>query len=331
MKNIIKKLSVIIILISIILLYGCSNNNASDLHLIIETDLYSFKLSDKWGGYYNYEKIYDSEKDVLKLEINMNSKNEEKKAFLFCVELLPTKYAAEIVASIENTMVNPIGILTTDNGSSYFVSSYQASEATCTDEELEKYIELAEDIDNCLVTFKPKYEEQFQLWNENLFNQIKSSIETAPYVPINQKIIGESFEAYKRRTGSYCYDISNNKISDSFLLNQIEGLSYYQNENGMIVVEGDRIVAVSYFPNINAGVGVSVRDFINALQLTDLFYVTPEVISVDNEAVSLSIWLTDNGYIGIKSVGKTDPQSIYENTVLLFVAFESKNLCSVCN
>ena len=331
MKNIIKKLSVIILLISIILLYGCSNNNASDLHLIIETDLYSFKLSDKWGGYYNYKEIYDSEKDVLKLEINMNSKNEEKKAFLFCVELLPTKYAAEIVASIENTMVNPIGILTTDNGSSYFVSSYQASEATCTDEELEKYIELAEDIDNCLVTFKPKYEEQFQLWNENLFNQIKSSIETAPYVPINQKIIGESFEAYKRRTGSYCYDISNNKISDSFLLNQIEGLSYYQNENGMIVVEGDRIVAVSYFPNINAGVGVSVRDFINALQLTDLFYVTPEVISVDNEAVSLSIWLTDNGYIGIKSVGKTDPQSIYENTVLLFVAFESKNLCSVCN
>lgn len=331
MKKNIKKLSAIILLISIILLYGCSNNIASDSHLIIETDLYSFKLSDKWGGCYNYEEIYDSEKDVLKLEINMNSKNEEKKAFLFCVELLPTKYAAEIVASIENTMVNPIGILTTDNGSSYFVSSYQASEATCTDEELEKYIELAEDIDNCLVTFKPKYEEQFQVWNEDLFNKIKSSIETAPYVPINQKIIGESFDAYKKRTGYYCYDISNKKISDSFLLNQIEGLSYYQNENGMIVVEGDRIVAVSYLPDKSAGIGVSVRDFINAGKLTDLFYVTPEVISVDNEVVSLSIWLTDNGYIGIKSVGKTDPQSIYENTVLLFVAFESKNLCSVCN
>ena len=302
----------------------------------IETEWFTLEVPDNWTGTYTYEEKYNDEIDEFSLEVSMKSKSENGNAFLFSIEISPLEDADYIVTSLEYEWLDPIGIITTDNGTAYFVSSYLASEAACTDDEMEQFAELANGIDQCLSTFKPKYDEQFQEWNDKLFEELKSSIETTPYVPYTLNILDWNFEAYKNQSGIYFHDITNQVISDYYLINQLDGVSYYSGDNVLVAVENESIVALAYIPSADSRFGSwsttpTVRDVINAEELTELFNVAPEVLSVDGDAVCLYSWRIDNGYIGIKAIGSTDPQWLYDNSALVFMVYSDKKFCSLYN
>lgn len=332
-----KKIIVFVLIISIIGIVGCSSNSNNNQSInekankenredIIETSWFTLTAPQKWIGKYNYEIKYNAEDDITTLNVGMNTKQEHKSALMFYVEMCPMSDVGYIIEGIDGNWVDPIGVLTLDSGKSYFVCSRNASEAACADDELDLFIEMTDEVDKCLSTFTPKYEEQFENWSDSIFEELKSSIETEPFVSYNIDILDMSFNAYKNKIGGMFMQVNDSRLINFAGMNIKEEISYYYEVDSEICVaiKNNEVVAISFLKNEG-----TVRDVINTEELNELFEVEPETIHLDDN-YGLYLWKCENGYIGIKAILNSST-SIYGDYPFSLVVYEDKNLCIGCD
>ena len=335
-----KKLSCIFLAFSLVFTLCCCTQTSTDSTLsssfdqkntsnFIETKWFTLKVPEIWNDMYLMEESYNEEQDELRFYISMISKIEYGRALLFYINLHPLLDKTFVQESLESDMVHPIGVLTTDNGNSYFVSYTKASEAACLESELSQFIEFENQIDSCLSSFKVKSDVQFQPWNNNILEELDFTVDTnTPFADCSFSIIGSSFTAFQNSSSDFFHDITDNDYLD-YGLNKIDGFTYYLAPNIVVGVVDDKILSVSTSPSST----ISVREMINQLnnaELYALFGVTPEIIINSNNSLQYT-WLINNCYISINAIGSTDPRHIYNNTAISLIAVTDKRYLSTYN
>jgi len=292
----------------------------------IETEYFTLEVPSNWKNLYSYETNVDNEIGDLSIHVYMTSNNEFGKAHLFTVYVLSTEFTDNVATALDG-WIEPIGLISNENNEEYLLGFSYASEQTCEEDEIEEFLEFTNGILGVIETLSPKGAYVFEEWDNTMMNELGKPPSYEAYVPISFNVLDWSFEAYKNQAGTVLYEVNAENLKS---FNYSENIIYYRGGNELVGVEDGEIVLYSFAPDAMSGVfsGTSVRDIIKDIGIVELFEVTPQIVSVDNDAVSFYYWTGDGGYIGIVAVGGNNPAKCYDYYAQQVIVYEDSNIIS---